>query len=300
MTLEAWQTDRPQPRQQHDSVEDFSVRSKEFEQEGLAREEIFREAANRYANEVTRMRLAGLENSQPGARFGQALGAAFLRRFQINVLRGASPEELKTLRQDLINIAPSPREGKSMFAGILTEFGVFEAFKELSRDENFPELEKARIYHPLEEEDLVQGTDCFIQIEDTIYAIQIKAYAVSLNNLPVLHPVRVDEPLDHQLQGALLPYLTNLDTSEDHKLAILGDAQRKALSSVKRLTEGSQRYTNVVPVFMTVASPESLGSGINSQNGAPSEDFVRQLGEELRELHRSRQNYLSQPLARAA
>jgi len=236
----------------------------------------------------------GIPNPDPAARFGQALGESYMRVHQVNMLLNLTEDQHKQFVDMIMACAPSAEVGKMILSGVMTQFGVCQALTELTDSDDFPQLGDMKLYHPEDKEDLFGGTDLYIELGDTVYAVQIKAYPTKDTKNKMLYPIDPNKALDVQLDNIITPLLLEVDTSRDIAERLWAEARHKANFSVGNLVDNAADYSNVVPLFMPIASPNSEASLITTK-GEPMPEMVRMLGEQLSSIHNRRNYYLPVP-----
>lgn len=294
MYSEIWEPTFPEPREEYASIEGYSLKSPEFMESSEQRERAFHDAMVAFRQEVEYLRRQGDNHSKVPARLGQLLGRAYVRHYQTNVLRGATPERLRFLQGQLVATHPDKREGLMLLSGVVTEFGVLEAFKELEDSPDHPDLEGLEIYHPLSKEDVYGGTDLYLYLDGTAYAVQTKAIPTKEKKNNLLYPLDRERLPVEQVREFITPLLVEIDASPEAAGDLREVIMIKAECSAENLMKYTLQYDNVIPLFLAVASPNSEASLITSL-GMPSEDLVDKLGQQLTLIHRERQQYLKRP-----
>ena len=289
-----WTPNQPQPRERYDAIEDLGPHSLEFKR---IREQRFREftsALAEYVGQIAEQRRAGNDNTYVAAQYGQKLGEAFVRQHHVNVLQNADPTYLRQFQNRIIKSANSRQEGLAMLSGCLSQFGAYEAIKEAITSGDDPLLENSEMYYPLPAEDLLSGTDMYLTVEDIVYAIQLKTFPVLQAFNPVLQAFNPALRFDQQFEEMLTPLLTNLQTSDRNAERIHNMVERSTRHSLKNLIISSGGYSNVIPLFMTMASPTNVDVTDLDNSGMPkTEELATKICKKMQEIHSIKNKLLS-------
>jgi hypothetical protein len=297
MKFEVWTPETPDTHEQYDAVEDLP--RSELKDESARREEIFTGVLRKYAalrNEGSRKEGLVGDSRERWIRVGQMMGDAYVRLHQAHQLAGATPEQLRRIHTQVINMAPSAYEGRTMLSGALTQIGVLEALKEIPQSEGHAALEGMKVYHPSEDEDVEWGVDALVHMpEDNLaMALQVKTLPLRENaRNKIVYPFRTLGDVDDLLTGLLIP--NNLYAAPGEYEQLAESLRQRIRDSMERQITYASNYTNVVPALVAVPSPEGEGSLINPVTGVPQPELVERLGECLEEVRAEREFYLSDP-----
>lgn len=236
-----------------------------FETEGREQKEA--NQSLRYLQEVLQQ-TKGMERID--ASFGSKLGKAFIRVYETNGDK-LKPEEFMRIQKTMRNLLGE--RGNMYISGFLSELATATIFKEIDLD----------IYYALEEEDLHEGIDWWVDLSDLqagAVPIQVKAVPFRENvKNEVIYPLWDRESLDQLMDEVVTPY--NLDLPDSHAEEI----QRKIYGSGRKLLRAAySKYSNAKPVMMLLNSPNSAGAQFNTLTGKPSRDLIDKVLDRLEHL----------------
>ena len=286
-----WMPKQPVAREEYTDIEYLQPHSAEFNKIRQRRQSNFLDALREFSSPTPEERRDPYED----AIRGQRLGDAFVRNHHISIESNADPFYVKRFKEQIINMAPNPEQGRIMLSGCLAQFGAYEAIKEAITLQSVPELESAELYYPLAEEDLHGGTDMFIKMGDTVYAIQLKSFPVPLAHNPVFSAFNPHYPLDDQVDRVLSPILRNLETSDRNRERLENTAYQSTMRSMKNLLKSAEGYTNVIPLLMTMSSPLNKSVSDLDEIGQPkTSDLAEKVAKRLIDIHSMRDRLVAE------